>query len=76
MFVTLKKTTLVTRPAEDAGGDWLLGGRVLLPNALRRGLDSVRGLDRVGEFGNARPLLVAWPRMSVRAGRGLPRPAW
>ena len=43
------------RPAADAGGDGLLGGGVLLPDALRRGLDGVRGLERLdlfGQFGN------------------------
>ncbi len=51
------------RPAADAGGDGFLGGGLLLPDALRRGLDAVRGLERLdllGEFGNARPFFVAW----------------
>ena len=49
--------------AADAGGDRLLGGGMLLPDALRRGLDAVRGLegfDPFGQFGNAWPLPFAW----------------
>ena len=47
----------------DAGGDRLLGGGVLLPDALRRGLDAVRGLecfDLFGQLGNAWPFPSAW----------------
>ena len=35
------------RPAADAGGDRFLGGGLLLPDALRRRLDAVRGLERL-----------------------------
>jgi len=51
--------------AADAGGDWLLGGGVLLPDPLRRGLDArcrLSRLDFLSQVGNARPLLVVWLR--------------
>jgi hypothetical protein len=36
---------------------------MLLPDTLRRRVDAVRsfeGFDLLGEFGNARPLLLSW----------------
>ena len=39
------------RPAADAGGDRLLGRGLLLPDALRRGFDAVRGLEGFDLFG-------------------------
>ena len=51
------------RPSPDAGGDRFLGGGLLLPGSLWRGLDRVGGLDRLdplGQFGNARPFLFPW----------------
>jgi len=58
------------RAAADAGGDRLLGGGMLLPDALRRCLDVVRGFERLyllGDFGNARSLLVV--RLISRTGK-------
>ena len=60
------------RPAADAGGDGLLGGGMLLPDALRRGLDAVGGLERLdlfGQFGNARPVFVVLALSRCRKGR-------
>ena len=53
------------RPAADASGDGLLGGGLLLPDALRSGLDAVCGLERLdpfGQFGNAWQWFAPWLR--------------
>src|ERR1017187_2621816 len=60
-------------PPADAGGDGLLGGRLLLADALWRGPDGVHDLERpylLGEFGSARPFRVVW-LMSRRGKTGL-----
>ena len=62
---SLDRTWSRLRPAADAGGDGLLGGGMLLADALRRGLDAVRGLERLDLFGQFGDLvwlrrLAAW----------------
>ncbi len=51
------------RPTADTGGDGFLGGGVLLPDAMRHGIDAMTSLERfdlVSQFRNSRP------RISVR----------
>jgi hypothetical protein len=60
------------RPPADAGSDWFLGVKVLLPGTLGRGLDGVSGLERFdapGQLGNVRSCVPAFRlRRAGKAG--------